>query len=119
MDLVRDAPSGIILLKFLEDSALTQFPTRRSLSPASTTRGAGMTAPGFLLTRTAFASSAASLLLASLPSAASAAETIKYTYDARGRLVEVERVQPTVTVKTKYTLDRVDNRTKKEITTTP
>jgi hypothetical protein len=50
---------------------------------------------------------------------ADAAETILYVYDARGRLVEVERVQPTVTVKTKYTYDRADNRTKKEVTTTP
>lgn len=48
-----------------------------------------------------------------------AAETIRYVYDARGRLVEVERTQPTVTVKTLYTHDRADNRIKKEITTTP
>ena len=50
---------------------------------------------------------------------AGASETIQYVYDARGRLVEVERVQPTVTVKTKYSYDKADNRTKKEVTTTP
>ncbi len=45
-------------------------------------------------------------------------ETIRYSYDARGRLVQVERAQPTVTVKTKYTFDKADNRTSKEVTTT-
>lgn len=62
---------------------------------------------------------AAALFGAAFPGAAAANETVKYVYDARGRLVEVERVQPTVTVKTKYTHDRADNRTKKEVTTTP
>jgi hypothetical protein len=56
---------------------------------------------------------------AALPLPAAAAEIIQYVYDARGRLVEVERVRPTVTVKTKYTYDQADNRTKKEVTTTP
>jgi hypothetical protein len=50
---------------------------------------------------------------------ATASETNRYVYDARGRLVEVERTQPTVTVKTRYTHDRADNRIKKEITTIP
>lgn len=50
---------------------------------------------------------------------AHANETVQYSYDARGRLVKVERVQPSVTVKTEYTYDKADNRTKKEVTTTP
>jgi YD repeat-containing protein len=33
--------------------------------------------------------------------------------------VKVERVQPATTVKTEYTYDKADNRTKKEVTTTP
>lgn len=57
--------------------------------------------------------------VAALPGSAAAGETINYVYDARGRLIEVERVRPAVTVKTKYTYDRADNRTKKEVTTTP
>jgi|GEM_PF-3528541 len=65
------------------------------------------------------AAAAASLFVATWPGAAAASETIQYTYDARGRLVEVERAQPNVTVKTKYTYDKADNRTKKEVTTTP
>ena len=46
---------------------------------------------------------------------ARAGETITYTYDARGRLVKVER-SGTVNngVTTTYTLDRADTRTKKE-----
>ena len=70
------------------------------------TRGAGMAlAAGFMAT--------------AAPSALFASETITYTYDARGRLVQVERAQPAGTVKTKYTYDAADNRTKKEVTTTP
>lgn len=64
-----------------------------------------------------FAATVWSLLITAGP--ASASEVIQYTYDARGRLVEVERAQPTVTIKTKYTYDRADNRTKKEVTTLP
>lgn len=52
-------------------------------------------------------------------SIASAAEKIIYTYDARGRLIKVER-DPASTVntnvKTEYTLDKADNRT--NVTTT-
>jgi YD repeat-containing protein len=52
---------------------------------------------------------AAALLIGS--TAAHAAETLTYTYDARGRLVKVER---TGTVNngrtTTYTLDKADNR---------
>jgi hypothetical protein len=62
---------------------------------------------------------ASAIVTASFSAPAAASETIQYVYDARGRLVEVERVQPTTTVKTKYTYDRADNRTKKEVTTTP
>ncbi len=50
-------------------------------------------------------------------SAAMAAETIAYSYDARGRLVKVERtgtVNNNVT--TNYTLDKANNRT--TVTTT-
>lgn len=50
---------------------------------------------------------------------AHANETVQYSYDARGRLVKVERAQPSVTVKTEYTYDKADNRTKKVVTTTP
>lgn len=63
--------------------------------------------------------SAAAVCAAALPSPAGASETIEYIYDARGRLVEVKRIQPSATVDTKYTYDRADNRTKKEVTTTP
>ena len=69
--------------------------------------------------RRACAAGALALSTAALPAAAAASETIQYKYDARGRLIEVERAQPTATVKTKYTYDRADNRTKKEVTTTP
>lgn len=63
---------------------------------------------------------AAGLFLTTLSSTAIASETIRYFYDARGRLIEVERAQPgTVVIKTKYTYDRADNRTKKEVTRTP
>lgn len=50
----------------------------------------------------------------SIPTLAQATETIVYTYDARGRLIKVERApQSTVNtnVKTEYTHDRADNRT--------
>ena len=65
------------------------------------------------------ACAATSVALLTGAGSAAASETIQYVYDARGRLVEVERIQPTVSVKTKYTHDRVDNRIKKEVTTTP
>jgi YD repeat-containing protein len=53
-------------------------------------------------------------------SAAIAAETIVYRYDARGRLVKVERsgtVNPNVV--TQYTYDKADNRTVKTTTGSP
>lgn len=55
-----------------------------------------------------------------LPVAASAAETIAYKYDARGRLVEVARsgsVNNGVT--TSYAHDRANNRTSKTTTGSP
>jgi hypothetical protein len=53
-------------------------------------------------------------------SAAMAAETIAYRYDARGRLVRVER-SGTVNnnVATNYTFDKADNRTAKTTTGSP
>lgn len=48
---------------------------------------------------------------------ASAAETINYSYDAKGRLVKVERTKgaaPKVT--TQYTHDKADNRTNVTVT---
>lgn len=49
-----------------------------------------------------------------------AAETITFTYDARGRLVKVEH-SGTVNnnVVTNYTIDRADNRTNKTTTGSP
>lgn len=54
-----------------------------------------------------------------LATAALAAETITYVYDAKGRLIEVKRAG-TVNdkVKTVYTYDRVHNRTR-VVTTLP
>lgn len=51
---------------------------------------------------------------------ASAAETITYTYDARGRLKQVQR-SGTVNngVATSYTIDKADNRTNKTTTGSP
>jgi len=54
-----------------------------------------------------------------LSSPAIGSETIEYTYDARGRLIEVKRIQPSGNVKTKYEYDGADNRTKKEVTPVP
>ena len=52
--------------------------------------------------------------------AAVAAETITYKYDARGRLVKIER-SGTVNngVNTSYTYDKADNRTNKTTTGVP
>lgn len=53
-------------------------------------------------------------------SAAMAAETITYTYDAKGRLVKVERsgtVNNNVT--TNYSHDKADNRTNVTVTNSP
>ena len=57
------------------------------------------------------------LFLTLVPTAASATETITYTYDARGRLVQVVH-SGTVNngVATSYTIDKADNRTNKTTT---
>ncbi len=58
------------------------------------------------------------LLLAASP--AIAAETIAYSYDARGRLVQVARTGTVNNgVTTTYGLDRADNRTTKTTTGSP
>ena len=57
---------------------------------------------------------------AAVAAAAYAAETITYTYDARGRLKQVVR-SGTVNngVTTNYTYDKADNRTNKTVTGAP
>ena len=55
-----------------------------------------------------------------LPVPASAAETITYTYDTRGRLVQVIRTGTVNNgVTTTYTIDKADNRTNKTTTGSP
>lgn len=63
--------------------------------------------------------SGSSLALAGA-TAATAAETISYTYDARGRLIQVAR-SGTVNsgVTTSYTIDKADNRTNKTTSGSP
>jgi hypothetical protein len=58
--------------------------------------------------------------IAAASAAAIAAETVDYRYDARGRLVRVER-SGTVNnnVATNYTFDKADNRTAKTTTGSP
>jgi YD repeat-containing protein len=52
--------------------------------------------------------------------AAYAAETITYTYDARGRLVRVVHSgSVNNNVVTNYTIDKADNRTNKTTTASP
>jgi hypothetical protein len=60
------------------------------------------------------------LLALCLSVPASAAETITYTYDARGRLKQVQR-SGTVNngVNTTYQIDKADNRTNKTTTGSP
>lgn len=51
---------------------------------------------------------------------ATAAETLTYTYDARGRVVKVERSGSVNNgVKTEYTRDKADNRTQLKVTGSP
>ncbi|HEX8064045.1 MAG TPA: hypothetical protein VF535_12630 [Allosphingosinicella sp.] len=61
-----------------------------------------------------------SLAIIAIPALAIAAETIVYRYDARGRVVRVER-SGTVNnnVVTAYTFDKADNRTVKTTTGSP
>ena len=63
---------------------------------------------------------AAVLLAAVGPALVFAAETITYTYDAKGRLVKVER-SGTVNngVKAEYKHDKADNRTNVTVTGSP
>ena len=52
-----------------------------------------------------------------LVGAANAAETITYTYDAKGRLIKVERTGTVNNgVKSEYTHDKADNRTNAKVT---
>ena len=52
-----------------------------------------------------------------LASIASASETINYSYDAKGRLVQVERTKGTAPpVTTQYKHDKADNRTNVTVT---
>jgi YD repeat-containing protein len=64
--------------------------------------------------------SCAAVAAALLASAASATETITYTYDAKGRLMKVER-SGTVNnnVKAEYVQDKVDNRKNVKVTGSP
>ena len=57
---------------------------------------------------------------AAVPALAIAAETIAYGYDARGRLVRVERSGSVNSgVVTQYGFDKADNRTAKTVTGVP
>jgi hypothetical protein len=58
--------------------------------------------------------------VAAVPALAVAAETIAYSYDARGRLVRVVRNDGvTNNIVTNYSLDKADNRTGKTTTGSP
>ncbi|WP_114952232.1 RHS repeat domain-containing protein [Sphingosinicella terrae] len=60
------------------------------------------------------------LAAASITAAALAEEIITYRYDARGRLVKVERAgDVNAGVNTSYTYDKADNRTNKTTTGAP
>lgn len=55
-----------------------------------------------------------------IPAASQAAETITYTYDARGRVVAVVRTGTVNNgVNRTYTVDKADNRTNKTTTGSP
>ena len=60
------------------------------------------------------------VLIAAAPALAIAAETITYTYDAKGRLVKVERAGTVNNgVTTNYTHDKANNRTNVTVTGSP
>ena len=60
------------------------------------------------------------ICLTLLPGGASATEVITYTYDARGRLVQVVRTGTVNNgVTTAYTIDKTDNRANKTTTGSP
>ena len=55
-----------------------------------------------------------------VPLRASASETITYTYDAKGRLIKVERTGTVNNgVKAEYTHDKADNRKNLKVTGAP
>ena len=62
----------------------------------------------------------AAIAVAAIPALTWATETISYTYDAKGRLVKVER-SGTVNngVKAEYKHDKADNRTTVTVTGSP
>lgn len=63
---------------------------------------------------------AGAVLLAVAPAAASATETITYRYDAKGRLIKVERAGTVNNgVQTEIARDKADNRTNVKITGSP
>jgi hypothetical protein len=60
------------------------------------------------------------IILIAVPLPASAAETVTYVYDARGRLVQVVRTGTVNNgVTTAYQIDKADNRTNKTTTGSP
>ena len=60
------------------------------------------------------------IAIASVPALAVATETINYSYDAKGRLVQVARTGTINNgVTTNYTYDHADNRTNKTTTGSP
>jgi YD repeat-containing protein len=72
---------------------------------------------GGSLNRTARIIALATAGAALAATAAWAAETITYTYDARGRLVKVERTGTVNNnVKAEYTYDKAENRTNLKVT---
>jgi hypothetical protein len=60
------------------------------------------------------------ITVATMPALVLAAETITYTYDAKGRLVKVERSgSVNNNVKAEYKHDKADNRTNVTVTGSP
>ena len=60
------------------------------------------------------------VLIGAAPALAIASETITYTYDAKGRLVKVERAGTVNNgVTTNYTHDKANNRTNVTVTGSP
>lgn len=62
----------------------------------------------------------AAVIFAAVISPVLAAETIRYGYDARGRLIQVNRTEGVSNgVVTNYSLDKADNRTGKSTSGSP
>lgn len=60
------------------------------------------------------------IAIAAVPALAAASETINYSYDAKGRLIQVTRSGNVNSgVVTNYTYDKADNRTNKTTTGSP